>query len=84
MLKGALIAFGIMLGSIAIPLVHWVSIWFGPFLAGFFGGGVAKADEDRIIKFGLLVGGGACCCCRSPSPLGALFALTSAEPGGPF
>ena len=57
MLKGALVAFGIMLGSIAIPLVHWVSIWFGPFIAGFIGGGVAKADEDGIVKFGLLVGG---------------------------
>lgn len=55
--KGALVAFGIMLGSIAIPLVHWVSIWFGPFIAGFIGGGVAKADEDGIIKFGLLVAG---------------------------
>lgn len=57
MLKGALVAFGIMLGSIAIPLVHWVSIWFGPFIAGFIGGGVAKADEDGIVKFGLLVAG---------------------------
>ena len=57
MLKGALIAFGIMLGAIAIPMVHWVSIWFGPFLAGFFGGGIARADEDKIVKFGLLVAG---------------------------
>ncbi len=57
MLQGALVAFGIMLGSIAIPLVHWVSIWFGPFIAGFIGGGVAKADEDKIVKFGLLVAG---------------------------
>ncbi|MBT3941256.1 MAG: hypothetical protein HOC77_09450 [Chloroflexi bacterium] len=55
MLKGALIAFGIMIGAIVIPGVHWVSIWFGPFLAGFFGGGIAKADEDKIVKFGLLV-----------------------------
>ncbi|MDP6822930.1 MAG: hypothetical protein QF554_06520 [Dehalococcoidia bacterium] len=57
MLKGALIAFGIMIGSIAIPGFHWVSIWFGPFLAGYFGGGVARADEDKIVKFGLLVAG---------------------------
>ena len=57
MLKGAMVAFGIMLGSIAIPLVHWVTFLPGPFIAGFFGGGVAEADEDRIIKFGLLVAG---------------------------
>ncbi len=57
MLKGALIAFGIMLGAIAIPLVHFVLVPIAPFLAGFFGGGIAKADEDKIVKFGLLVGG---------------------------
>lgn len=57
MLKGALIAFGIMVGAVAIPGLHWVTIWFGPFLAGFFGGGIARADEDKIVKFGLLVAG---------------------------
>ena len=57
MLKGALIGFGIMIGSIAIPVFHWVAIWFGPFVAGYFGGGIAKADEDKIVKFGLLVAG---------------------------
>jgi fatty acid desaturase len=34
-----------------------VTIWFGPFVAGYFGGGIAKADEDKIVKFGLLVAG---------------------------
>ena len=57
MLKGTLIGFGIMLGSIAIPGFHWVTIWFGPFIAGYFGGGIANADEDKIVKFGLLVAG---------------------------
>jgi len=57
MLKGALIAFGIMICSIAIPGFHWITIWFGPFVAGYFGGGIAKADEDKIVKFGLLVAG---------------------------
>ena len=57
MLKGALIGFGIMLGSIEIPGFQWVTVWFGSFLAGYFGGGIAKADEDKIVKFGLLVAG---------------------------
>ena len=57
MLKGAMIAFGIMIGAIAIPGFHWVTIWFGPFVAGYFGGGIARADEDKIVKFGLLVAG---------------------------
>jgi hypothetical protein len=57
MLKGSVIAFGIMIGAIAIPGFHWVTIWFGPFVAGYFGGGIARADEDKIVKFGLMVAG---------------------------
>ena len=73
MVKGALIAFGIMIGAIAIPGIHWVSIWFGPFLAGFFGGGIAKADEDKIVKFGALVA--AMMIMPLAVALGALFLL---------
>ena len=57
MLKGTLVAFGIMLASIPIPIVHFVTLPIGPFIAGFIGGGIAKADEGRILVFGLLVGG---------------------------
>ena len=53
MLKGALIAFGIMLVSIPIPIVHFVAVPLSPFI----GGGIARADEERIIWFGLLVAG---------------------------
>jgi uncharacterized membrane protein YGL010W len=57
MLKGVLVAFGIILASIPIPIVHFVAVPVGPFVAGFMGGGVAKADEGRIVIFGLIVGG---------------------------
>ena len=57
MLKGIATAFGIMLGSIAIPVVHYFTFPIGPFIAGFVGGGVAKADEGKIITFGLAVAG---------------------------
>ena len=57
MLKGALIAFGIMLVSIPIPIVHFVAVPLSPFIGGFIGGGIARADEERIIWFGLLVAG---------------------------
>ena len=57
MLKGALVAFAIMLASIPIPIVHFVALPISPFVAGFIGGGVANADESRITWFGLLVGG---------------------------
>lgn len=57
MLRGVLVAYGIMLAAIPVPLVHFIAVPLSPFVAGFFGGGVAKADEDRIITFGLLVAG---------------------------
>ena len=57
MLKGALVAFGIMLVSIPIPIVHFVAVPLSPFIGGFIGGGIARAGEERIIWFGLLVAG---------------------------
>jgi hypothetical protein len=59
MLNGVLVATGLVLVSlltIAIPIVHFVSVPLGPFVAGLIGGGVAKADEGQIVKFGLYVG----------------------------
>lgn len=58
MLNGVLVAAGIIIGSlatIAIPIVHFVSVPSGPFVAGLVGGGVAKADEGKILIFGLYV-----------------------------
>ena len=56
MLKGVIIAFAIMLVAIPIPGVHFVAIPISPFVAGFIGGGIAKADEIKIVWFGLIVG----------------------------
>ena len=56
MLKGVIIAFAIMLVAIPIPGVHFVAIPISPFVAGFIGGGIAKADEMKIIWFGFIVG----------------------------
>ena len=59
MLNGVLVATGLVLVSlltIAIPIVHFISVPLGPFAAGLIGGGVAKADEGQIVKFGLYVG----------------------------
>jgi hypothetical protein len=54
MLNGVLVGFGIMLASLAIPIVHYVAAPLSPFIAGFIGGGVAKIDQDGIVKFGAL------------------------------
>ena len=56
MLKGVIVAYAIMLASIPIPIVHFITIPFGPFVAGFIGGGIAKADEMKVVWFGLMVG----------------------------
>lgn len=45
-----------MLVAIPIPVVHFIAVPLSPFVAGFVGGGIAKADEAKIIWFGLIVG----------------------------
>ena len=57
MLKGVMVGFGIMIASIVIPIVHYVAVPLSPFIAGFIGGGVAKIDQDGIVKFGALMAG---------------------------
>ncbi len=58
MLNGVLVAAGIVLASlvtIGIPIVHFISVPLGPFIAGLVGGGVANANEGKILIFGLYV-----------------------------
>ncbi|MDP6665922.1 MAG: hypothetical protein QF357_00835 [Dehalococcoidia bacterium] len=57
MLKGVLVGFGIMLASIVIPFVHFIAVPLSPFIAGFIGGGIARIDQDGIVKFGALMAG---------------------------
>lgn len=56
MLKGVITAFAIMLVAIPIPVVHFIAIPISPFVAGFVGGGIAKADEMKVVWFGLIIG----------------------------
>ena len=57
MLKGIIVAFWIILISIPIPIVHFFTIPVSPFIAGFIGGGLAEADDEKIIYFGLIISG---------------------------
>ncbi|HIF73238.1 MAG TPA: hypothetical protein EYQ61_11880 [Dehalococcoidia bacterium] len=57
MLKGVMVGFGIMIASLVIPIVHYVAVPLSPFVAGFIGSGIAKIDEDGIVKFGGLMAG---------------------------
>ena len=73
MLKGALVALAIMVAAVPIPMVHFVAVPVSPFIAGYIGGGVARADEDRIIWFGLLVAG----LMALPAAVAAVLTLTT-------
>ena len=54
MRNGVLTAFGIAAVSLVIPVFYLAS----PFIGGFIGGGMAKADSrGKVITFGLMVAG---------------------------
>ena len=57
MLKGIIVAYFIILISIPIPIVHFFTIPVSPFVAGFIGGGLAEADDEKIVYFGLIIAG---------------------------
>lgn len=57
MLNGVLVGFGIIIASMVIPIIHYVAFPLSPFIAGFIGSGVAKIDQDGIVKFGALMAG---------------------------
>ena len=60
MFQGVVVAAGIVLASLVvlpIPFVHFIVPPLGPFVAGLVGGGIAKADQGKIISFGLYVAG---------------------------
>ena len=78
MLNGVLAAFGIMVLALVIPIVHFVSAPIAPFIAGFFGGGLAKADEGKVITFGLIVAG------LMLIPVAALIAIVLLVDGDPL
>ena len=57
MLKGIIVAYSIIIISIPIPIVHFFTIPVSPFVAGFIGGGLAEADDEKIVYFGLIIAG---------------------------
>jgi len=56
LIKGALIGFAVTLACSLIPIVHFVTIWPGPFIGGFIGGSYAKADQAKALWIGLVMG----------------------------
>ena len=60
MIKGVFIALGIMLGSLLIPLVHFVAFPASPFIGGYFGIKFAQVPREsyaaKCLLFGALLG----------------------------
>ena len=60
MIKGVLVAFGIMVVLAIIPIVHFIGIPFGPFVGGYFGissaGDSTMPNQLRALTFGFLLG----------------------------
>ncbi len=55
-IKAAFIGFGISVGLLLVPLVHFVSGPAGPFIGGFMGGSSIKARPAQAIGVGILMG----------------------------
>jgi hypothetical protein len=56
MVKGVLVAFGIMLGLALVPLVHLVGIPFGPFIGAYFGVSFAASRPGTYFAKGARFG----------------------------
>tara|TARA_B110000263_G_C14871536_1_gene313221 strand:- start:36 stop:392 length:357 start_codon:yes stop_codon:yes gene_type:complete len=56
MIKGALISIILVFAILPIPIVHFF-VPIMPFVGGFIGGGIAKADKGKIITFSFVTAG---------------------------
>lgn len=54
MLKGALTSVILMFIFIPIPVVHFFAVPLSPFIGGFIGGSIAKAEKEKIIIFSII------------------------------
>jgi hypothetical protein len=60
LIKGVLVALGIMVVSALIPIVHFIAFPISPFIGGYFGVSFARSGSDSYavkgLKFGSLLG----------------------------
>ena len=56
MIKGVLVAFGIMLVSALIPIAHFVLVPASPFIGGYFGISFADSHGGSYVAKGLIFG----------------------------
>ena len=56
MLRACLVGAAVTFAMIAVPVVHWVTFWFAPFIGGYFAGSRSQAAGGRVFLVGLVMG----------------------------
>ncbi len=56
MLRASLVGAAVTFALIAVPVVHWVTFWFAPFVGGYLAGLRTKAAGGDVFLIGLIMG----------------------------
>ena len=56
MLRACLVGAAVTFALIAVPVVHWFTFWFAPFIGGYFAGSRTEAAGGRVFLVGLILG----------------------------
>ena len=56
MLRACLLGAAVTFALIVVPVVHWVTFWFAPFIGGYFAGSRTQAAGGRVFLVGLVMG----------------------------
>ncbi len=55
MLRASLVGAAVTFALIAVPVVHWVTFWFAPFVGGYLAGLRTKAAGGDVFLIGLIM-----------------------------
>ena len=53
MVRACLVGAAVTFAMIALPVVHWITFWFAPFIGGYFAGSRTQAAGGRVFLVGL-------------------------------
>ena len=56
MLRACLVGAAVTFALIAVPVVHFITFWFAPFVGGYFAGSRTQAAGGRVFLVGLVMG----------------------------
>ena len=56
MLRASLVGAAVTFAMIAVPVVHWITFWFAPFIGGYFAGIRTEAAGRDVFLIGVTIG----------------------------